>query len=528
MKFKGVGLESTLILIHRITPPMSFCFKYLFKTFTKTTTTITRRITTTTKMIDNEQNKIAIIGAGLAGCAMAVLLAKQGFNNIDVFEKRPLDVSKNQQRARSINLALSARGIATLQEAGVMEDTEKIAIPMKGRMIHTLEGASNYQAYSSDTSKHLYSISRQLLNERLRTHAMQCRGLNFYFDKQIRNLDLKRGQFQSVDNATGETLSHGAATVIGADGAFSAVRQSMTKLDRQEYSQSFLEHGYKELSIPAGPNGTHLLEKNCLHIWPRRSFMMIALPNIDGSFTCTLFFAFDGEEEKEESFAKLGNDPKKIDQFFRDFFPDAHKIMPTLVEDFIENPTSSLVTVKTSPWHVDGKAVLVGDAAHAIVPFYGQGMNAAFEDCLDLYHCIKDFANKHEHHQDVTTGHDQVKIDTNLWKKAYQLYQLHRKANSDAIAEMAVENFYEMRDHVADPIFLFKKKLEHLLEDTYPGRYISRYELISFSCVPYADAQRIGIINQQILSNLVNPNDLDLSKIDLKLADKLIKELLNK
>ncbi|KAM9992048.1 hypothetical protein ACTFIZ_012715 [Dictyostelium cf. discoideum] len=465
---------------------------------------------------------ITIVGGGLAGSALALLLGQKGFP-IQVIEKRPKQ-SENI-RARSINLALSDRGVKTLTKTGHVDDILKIAVPMKGRMIHSIDSVQTFQAYSSDSNKHLYSVSRQLLNDRLREHAEKLENVKFIFSDACKSIDLKQCTIQTQ----GSNQSIEASTIIGCDGAFSAVRGSMVKLDRQDYSQSYLKHGYKELCIPSGPNQTFQIDKNSLHIWPRGSFMMIALPNIDGSFTCTLFFPFDGPL----SFSSLDT-REKVDQFFKDYFPDAYKLMPNLLDDYFENPTSSLVTVKTEPYHYQGKAVLVGDAAHAIVPFYGQGMNAAFEDVLELFNCFEDKSLYPSSTTTTTTttttnNNNKPTFDNDHFNNIYTKYQENRKANSDAIAEMAVENFFEMRDHVGDALFLFKKKVEHLLEVKFPSRYISRYELISFSTQPYAYAQKIGLANQQILNELVKGNnDFNIEKIDLVLADQLIKKYLNK
>ncbi|KAF2072937.1 hypothetical protein CYY_005759 [Polysphondylium violaceum] len=459
----------------------------------------------------NSNNTITLMGSGLAGSVLALLLGKKGFN-VRVHEKRSLEVNP-AQRARSINLALSDRGIKTLRETGHLADILEIAIPMKGRMIHSIEGNQTFQPYSSDSKKHLYSVSRQLLNEKLGEHASKLDNVEILYNQTCKSININQGTYDILDK-DGQSTTYSTSTIIGCDGAFSAVRNSMVKLDRQNYSQSYLEHGYKELCIPPGENGAFLLDKNSLHIWPRGSFMMIALPNIDGSFTCTLFFPFDGEL----SFKSLDS-KEKVHQFFTQYFADAYKLMPTLLDDYFSNPTSSLVTVKTSPWNYQGKCTLVGDAAHAIVPFYGQGMNAAFEDVLELVNCFDKAFPK--------GGQSSQLSNETLWE-CYNAYQNARKANSDAIAEMAIENFIEMRDSVSDPMFLFKKKVEHLLEQTYPNRFVSRYELISYSTEPYAYAQKIGLLNQQILNQLVKDANFDISKIDLALADKLITQVLNK
>ncbi|GAM22815.1 hypothetical protein SAMD00019534_059900, partial [Acytostelium subglobosum LB1] len=466
------------------------------------------------RMTDKVES-ISIVGAGLAGCALSVLLSNAGYSNINVYEKRPRenDATSLVNRARSINLALSDRGIKTLTEAGLMSEIDSISIPMRGRMIHTIDSQTSFQPYSSNSNKHLLSVSRQLLNEKMRNYAEKNSSdkVKFHYDVACKDVDLRKNQFTLVNNTTNERNTVHSDTIIGADGAFSAIRQALTRQDRQEYSQSYLAHGYKELCIPAGPNGTYLLEKNALHIWPRGSFMMIALPNIDASFTCTMFFPFDGETD---SFAALDSLPK-VDEYFKRVFPDAHALMPTLLEDWELNPTCSLVTVKTYPWSLEHRVTLVGDAAHAIVPFYGQGMNAAFEDVLDLYQCIIAEQDK-----------SSKVLSTASLKRAYSNYQVHRKDNSDAIAEMAVENFIEMRDSVANQVYQFKKKLEHALEEKFPRRYISRYELISFSRTPYALVQKVSVVNQNILNKLIEGTNFDITKVDFTLAEKMINDLL--
>eukprot|EP01112_Ceratiomyxa_fruticulosa_P013031 TRINITY_DN3642_c0_g2_i1.p1 TRINITY_DN3642_c0_g2~~TRINITY_DN3642_c0_g2_i1.p1 ORF type:complete len:511 (-),score=92.17 TRINITY_DN3642_c0_g2_i1:58-1443(-) len=452
---------------------------------------------------------VIISGAGLAGSLLAVSLAQRGFH-VEVFERRPDMRKQNVDRGRSINLAMSVRGLTALKEVGIEDEVRKLAIPMRGRLMHSPTGTLSYHPYSHDPSKDtLFSIDRGLLNQQLITLAESKSTVNFHFNQKCTGFDSRTGVVTFVDEV-GKSVTIEGQTIFGSDGAFSSIRSSMLKTDRFEYSQSFIEHGYKELHIPPGPGGVHQLEREALHIWPRGSFMMIALPNIDGSFTCTLFFPFEGEE----SFQTLSS-KEKVDEFFTKYFPDAKALMPSLLEDFFQNPTSSLVTIRCYPWaSPNGRSLLIGDAAHAIVPFYGQGMNAAFEDVYILGKYI-----------DGELPHGAKKEA--FWDNIFSRYQKIRKPDADAIAGMALENFIEMRDKVADPDFLFEKQVEHLLEEKFPDRYISRYEMISFGTRPYSEALKIGKINTVILAELTKDANRDINKIDLNLADKLIKERLS-
>jgi kynurenine 3-monooxygenase len=445
------------------------------------------------------QEPVIVLGNGLSGSLMAVYLAKRGFN-VHVYERRPDMRRTDISAGKSINLAISVRGLHALREVGIEDRILEVCIPMRGRMMHDRQGNLTYQSYSKDGVTAINSVSRGDLNKELMTLAESHPNVKFHFNQRCTGMNLETGEVTLRDEDTGREYTAKGQTIIAADGAFSGARPALYRTSRFDYSQVFLPHGYKELEIPPAPGGGWRMEKNALHIWPRGEFMLIALPNMDGSYTVTLFFPFEGER----SFSSL-NSPEKVEAFFREMYPDALELMPNLREDFFSNPTGELVTVKCRPWSYKGTLALVGDAAHAVVPFYGQGMNAAFEDCTVMNECLEGF-------------------DGN-WEKVFQRYQNARIANGHAIADMANENYYEMRDKVGDPVWLFRKKVEHLLEARFPGKYVSRYEMISFTRTPYAEAMRRGAINESILDSLCvgleNPE-----AVDMVLAEKLIEELL--
>lgn len=422
---------------------------------------------------------IAISGAGLVGSLLALYLRKRGYQ-ISVFERRGDMRRSDYVGGRSINLALSNRGLRALEEVGLAEELKKIAIPMHGRMMHDVKGNLSYQAYGKE-GQYINSISRSALNIALMNEAENA-GVAFHFDQTIEKVDLvnttlttKNGQ-RITDNKLHFDL------IIGADGAFSAVRDAFRTSDRFDYQQFYIDHGYKELCIPAGAAHSFQLEKNALHIWPRESFMLIALPNPDGTFTLTLFFPFEGAV----SFDKLKTE-KEILSFFETTFPDAKALIPSLLEDFQTNPTSSLVTVKCFPW-VKNKTLLIGDAAHAIVPFFGQGMNAGFEDCRILNQLL-----------------DQQQDN---WEAVLPVFQQQRKPDADAIAQLALNNFIEMRDLVADKEFLLRKKIEAKLHELYPAKWIPLYSMVTFyENIRYSDAYATGLKQKQIMDEVMGrPN----------------------
>lgn len=422
------------------------------------------------------KKSIAISGAGLVGSLAAIYLRKRGYD-VTVFERRHDMRKSGAEGGRSINLALSNRGIRALEEVGLADELKKVAIPMHGRMMHDRQGKLSSFAYGKE-GQFINSVSRSGLNIVLMNEAERL-GVEFRFDQRIQKVDFEKTQL-FAEGESGERFD----LIIGADGAFSAVRGSFQFTDRFDYEQNYIDHGYKELHIPPGANGSFQLEKNYLHIWPRESFMMIALPNPDGSFTCTLFFPFDGNP----SFDMLKTNAD-VEKFFKEIFPDARKLMPTLLEDFNTNPTSSLVTIKCYPW-VRNSTLLIGDAAHGIVPFYGQGMNAGFEDCRIL--------------NDLLSQHN------DNWTTVLPEFQQLRKPDADAIAQLALDNFIEMRDLVADADFLLRKKIEGKLYELFPDKWIPLYPMVTFmDNTRYSDALRTGQKQKRIMDEVMKTPNLE-------------------
>jgi kynurenine 3-monooxygenase len=426
--------------------------------------------------------EIVIVGGGLVGALLALLLGRRGYA-VHVVERRPDMRRHGFAGGRSINLALSDRGIRALERAGIAESVLPLTIPMRGRMIHHEDSTLEFQPYGI-AGQAIRSLSRGHLNLALVEAADRLPNVTLEFEWRCVGVDPDVPAATFVHTATGEQRRIECDVLVGADGAFSSVRDALHYRDRYNYCQEYLEYGYKELTIPAAEGGGFRMEPNALHIWPRHSFMMIALPNPEGTFTCTLFLPFEGEVSFEQLRTRAD-----VSAFFERFFPDAVPHMPTLLEDFERNPLSSLVTIRCYPWVV-GRTVLIGDAAHAIVPFYGQGMNAGFEDCRILDELLDRFSDD--------------------WDAALAEYQRMRKPAGDAVAQLALDNFVEMRDKVADPRFILRKKIELLLFEHFPELYTPLYTLVTFTPeVSYDEAYRRGQVNERVISEIMALPDID-------------------
>lgn len=439
---------------------------------------------------------ITLVGAGLVGSLLSIYLSKKGYK-VNVYERRQDMRRTNGYAGRSINLALSDRGWRGLEGVGIADEIKKIAIPMYGRFIHHKDGTNAYQPYGKDNQA-IYSVSRADINMKLMDLAEKHSDIKFHFNKRCTNINRQNLELTFEDNDSKITETVHSDLIFGADGAFSASRLNMQlNSDRFEYKQHYIDCGYKELIIPPSETGEFLLEKNALHIWPRGSFMMIALPNPDGNFTCTLFLPFEGEKSFENLKTR-----ESVKQFFAEEFSSAVPLMPTLLDDFFANPTSSLVTVKCFPWTFDNKIGLIGDAAHAIVPFYGQGMNCGFEDCVVLNELIE----KHNHN----------------WDSIFPEYQNLRKPDGDAIADLAIANFVEMRDKTADPKFLLQKKIEAKFSQNHPDKWIPLYTMVTYSPnIRYSTALKEGIKQQAIMDEIMTIADIE-SKWDSNEVEKEI------
>jgi kynurenine 3-monooxygenase len=424
------------------------------------------------------QKKVSIVGAGLVGSLLSIYMAKRGYK-VSVFERRPDMRTSGISAGKSINLALSDRGWKGLEGVGIADEIRSIAIPMYGRFIHHRDGSTAFQPYGKNEQA-IYSVSRGGINVKLMDLAAQQDNVELLFNERCTNIDRKTNTAYFENEQTQKITPVQSDLIFGSDGAFSASRLSMQLgSDRFEYTQHYIEAGYKELTIPAGPNQSFRMEKNALHIWPRGSFMMIALPNSDGSFTCTLFIPFEGLK----SFNALQT-KEAVKRFFEEEFSDAEPLMPTLLDDFFANPASSLVTVKCWPWTFDGRIALIGDAAHAIVPFYGQGMNCGFEDCVVLNGLI----DKHKEN----------------WSAVFEDYQNLRKPDGDAIADLAIANFAEMRDKTGNPRFLLQKKIEARFSDKYPDKWTPLYSMVTYSPqIRYSTALKEGLRQEMIMKQIM-------------------------
>ena len=445
--------------------------------------------------MEGVEDRVTIIGAGLCGSLLAVMLKRRGYD-VSLLERRADPRAAPPVAGRSINLALSARGIRALERAGVFPLVEKLLMPMRGRVIHSEDGATELQPYGQRRGEQIYSVSRAELNRILIQAAADC-GIAVRFEQEARGFDGSGRGIMITDHADGSDWTCPDTPVIAADGAGSAMRRALDDAIGIAPTESLLPHGYKELCIPPQPGGKHLLDPNGLHIWPRGGFMLIALPNPGGDFTLTLFLPNEGRE----SFASLGSEAA-VEAFFCRYFADVVPLIPGLVESFLTNPVGILGTVRCDGWHEGGRLLLIGDAAHAIVPFHGQGMNLAFEDCVVL---------------------DEAARTARDWEAAFAAFEERQLPNANAIADMALENYVEMRDTVRDPKYKLRKELSFELERRLPDRFIPRYSMVMFhEEIPYAVAQQRGAVQQALLDELVH-DALALEEIDLSTAEELVR-----
>jgi kynurenine 3-monooxygenase len=441
---------------------------------------------------------VNIVGAGLAGALLALLLARRGFK-VTLFERRPDPREAEAEGGRSINLALAARGIRALERAGVMDLIRPLLIPMRGRMVHDTSRTTALHRYGQREHEVIYSVGRGALNRVLIEEAARHDNVEMLFEQTCIAAIPEQNVLRFHNRKNRTEYDEPLSPTIATDGAGSAVRTSLARTQQVTVKEAWLDHDYKELTIPAVA-GRHGLDANSLHIWPRRGFMLIALPNTDGSFTATLFLARTGQN----SFAAL-KDPAAVEEFFKREFADAALLIPNLLQEFAAHPQGQLGTVHLTPWHIGGSVLLLGDAAHAIVPFHGQGMNAAFEDCIVL--------------DELLDNHDG-------WETLFAEFSRSRRPNAAAIAEMALENYTEMRDTVLDAGFVRQKAIAMDLERRYPARFIPRYSMVMFHPeIPYAEAQRRGKVQAEILVELDSKRDAT-GNTDEKLAERLVKEKL--
>ncbi|WP_295180669.1 NAD(P)/FAD-dependent oxidoreductase [uncultured Christiangramia sp.] len=444
------------------------------------------------------QKEVAIVGSGLVGSLLAIFLRKQG-HKVTIFDRRP-DVRLVEFSGRSINLAMSNRGWKALREAGIEDEIRELALPLDKRAMHVDDKPVYFQKYGED-GEAIYSISRGILNRKMIDLAEEA-GAEFRFEEKIWNVDLPNAKLYTGESEKSVWKEYKFDLIFGADGAFSRTRHKMQRQSRFNYSQHFIDVGYKELTIPANADGSHKLDNASFHIWPRGNFMLIAMPNLDGSFTCTLFMPFEGDV----SFESLQTE-QQADQFFEQYFPDIKDEISNLKRDFFKNPTSAMVTIKCYPWSYFDKITLVGDSAHAIVPFYGQGMNAGFED--------------------ISVLNEKMNQHGDNWEIIFEEYQRERKPNTDAIAELSYRNFVEMSSKTADPSFLLRKKIEKKFAQKYPELWVPLYSRVTFSDKAYSDALDIGDYQRVIMDEVMKIPGIeetwDTEEVELK-----IKNLLNK
>ncbi len=436
-----------------------------------------------------------IVGSGLVGSLWAVYLTKAGYN-VKIIERRADMRLATMSAGKSINLAMSFRGWKALDTIGIGDQIREIAIPMYGRTMHDMSGNTTYQPYGINDQA-IYSVSRGEINAKLMTIAEKSGSTEILFNEECVNADLKNGIVYLKNTQTGKLSEVKSDVVFATDGAFSAIRyNSIQKTDRFSFSQNFIEDGYREILLPANADGTHKLGKNSLHIWPRGRFMLIALPNFDGSYTCTLFMPFDGDKNCFNSLTSK----EKVESFFKTTFPDFFEMMPNIADEWESHPLSSLAIIRCFPW-AHGKTILMGDAAHATVPFYGQGMNAGFEDCTEMWRLMQ----KHNEN----------------WEAVFKEFETTRKPNGDAVQDLSVHNYIVMRDKVADPLFLLQQKIERRMNELYKENYFPLYSMVSFSDIEYQVAWSKGLAQETMIKKMIADNNIT-DKTSIEQIDELI------
>ncbi len=447
----------------------------------------------------SKEKSAIIVGAGLVGSLWAVYLSKAGYK-VTIYERRSDIRLAEISAGKSINLALSTRGWTALDTVGVGDKIRDLAIPMTGRIMHSEEGELSYQPYGKE-GQAIYSISRGGVNARMMDIAEKEGGATIHYNHQCVDVDLEAGKVSLQNYTTKEIIEDQADVVFACDGAFSAIRyKGMQKLDRFDFSQDFIDDGYREILLPPNEDGSYKMDKNALHIWPRGRFMLIALANEDGSFTCTLFMPYDGGEN---SFNSLDSN-EKVDRFFKETFPDFYEMMPNIADVWGDHPLSSLAIMRSYPWH-HGKTAMMGDAAHATVPFYGQGMNGGFEDCSVMWRLMQ------KHNED--------------WEKVFEEYSIERKPDGDALQDLSLYNYRVMRDSVSDPMFLLRKKIEAKFSKMYPDKWLPLYSQVTFSNIRYSEAIKNGKAQSRIMDQVMeNPNIAEMwdsQEIMDQIAEKL-------
>ena len=444
--------------------------------------------------------KATIVGAGLVGSLWAKYLAKAGYQ-VSIYEKRPDMRALKMSAGKSINLATSYRGWKALDEIGIGDEIRKIAIPMHGRTIHNLDGTLNYQPYGNE-GQAIFSVSRGEINAKLMNIAEESLGTKINFNQECIDVDLKHGKCVFKNTIDGEIKEEISDLVFSTDGAFSAVRyHGMQKIDRFNYSQNYIADGYREILLPAGANGEYLMEKETLHIWPRGRFMLIALPNFDGSFTCTLFMPFEGHDF---CFNNLKT-REDVNSFFKIVFPDFYHLMPNVADAWEQHPLSSLAIVRCFPWTKD-KVALMGDAAHATVPFFGQGMNCGFEDCSVMWQLMQ----KHNEN----------------WDLIFEEYQSLRKPNGDAVQDLSLQNYIVMRDKVMDEDYQLQQKIERRINELYPDKYFPLYSMVSFTDIEYQIALNKGNKQSEDISYLIKHHQIN-QHTSMAIIDEIIHKEFN-